>query len=215
MSKRHRFAHRAPISLAIIAGGLSRRMGRDKSFVELGGKALIEHVIERSRDLNQAETILITNKPADFQQLGLPMYADVMPDTGSLGGIYTALMQAQSCDVLVLACDMPFINTELLRFMIARMDADTDIVVPRVAGYPQGLHAIYKKTCIEPIREQLEAHRLKIICFYDRMRVRYLDKDDYAEFDSDCRSFTNLNTPAELELARKLFPHNMAESRRS
>ncbi len=215
MSTSHRSVTLAPISLAIIAGGQSRRMGQDKAFVELGGKALIEHVIERSHDLGQAETILITNKPADFQQLALPMYCDVMPDTGSLGGIYTALMQAQSRDVLVLACDMPFINTELLRYMIARMDADTDIVVPRVAGYPQGLHAIYKKTCIEPIREQLEAHRLKIIRFYDRMRVRYLDEKETSAFDPDGHSFTNLNTPAELELAQQQFAQDIAESRGS
>ena len=158
-------------------------MGRDKAFVDLGGKALIEHVIARSAKLGQAETILITNKPADYEHLALPMYADIMPDKGSLGGIYTALMKAKSEWVLVLACDMPFINTELLRFMIAQIDAEIDIVVPRVAGYPQGLHAIYKKTCIEPIREQLAANRLKIIRFYDRMRVRYLDEADYAEFD--------------------------------
>ena len=173
----------AMLSLAIIAGGQSRRMGRDKAFVDLGGKALIEHVIARSAKLGQAETILITNKPADYEHLALPMYADIMPDKGSLGGIYTALMKAKSEWVLVLACDMPFINTELLRFMIAQIDADIDIVVPRVAGYPQGLHAIYKKACIEPIRQQLAANRLKIIRFYDRMRVRYLDEADYAEFD--------------------------------
>ena len=212
MSTSHGSVTLAPFSLAIIAGGQSRRMGRDKAFVELGGKTLIEHVIKRSRDLGQAETILITNKSADYAHLGLPMYADVLPDKGSLGGIYTALMVAQSSDVLVLACDMPFINTELLRFMIAQMDAEADIVVPRVDGYPQGLHAIYKKSCIEPIREQLAAHRLKIIRFYDRMRVRYLDEDEYRAFDPDGQSFTNLNTPAELELAQKQFPHDMAES---
>ena len=200
------------LTLAIIAGGQSRRMGRDKAFVELGGKTLIEHVIKRSHDLGQAETILITNKPADYAHLGLPMYADVLPDKGSLGGIYTALMVAQSRDVLVLACDMPFIKPAVLRLMIAQMDADTDIIVPRVDGYPQGLHAIYKKSCIEPIREQLAAHRLKIIRFYDRMRVRYLDEDEYRAFDPDGQSFTNLNTPAELELAQKQFPHDMAES---
>ena len=83
-------------SLAIIAGGQSRRMGRDKAFVELGGKPLIEHVIQRSADLGQAETIIITNKPAQYAHLGLPMYRDVLPDKGSLGGIYTALVKAKA-----------------------------------------------------------------------------------------------------------------------
>lgn len=180
-------------------------MGRDKAFVELGGSTLIERVIQRSADLGQAETILITNKPADYAHLGLPMHRDALPDKGSLGGIYTALLRARSPAVVVLACDMPFVSADLLRFMLARLDADTDIVVPRVEGYPQALHAIYRKTCAEPIRAQLEANRLKIIRFYDQMRVRYLDEPEYAHLDVDGRSFANLNTPAELECARQLL----------
>ena len=194
-----------PFSLAIIAGGQSRRMGRDKAFVELGGKALIERVIEGSANLGQSETILITNKPAQYAHLGLPMFRDILADKGSLGGIYTALLKDANEFVLALACDMPFISTELLRFMIRQVSEDTDIVVPRVDGYPQGLHAIYKKTCIAPIAEQLAANRLKIIRFYDQMRVRYLDEADYAAFDPQGRSFANLNTPEELAEAERLL----------
>ena len=193
------------VSLAIIAGGKSSRMGRDKAFLELGGKTLIERVITASADLGQSETILITNKPDEYRHLGLEMHTDILPDKGSLGGIYTALAQAAHPAVLVLACDMPFIKTELLRFMIAQLDEATDIVVPRVEGYPQGMHAIYRKTCLPPIREQLQANRLKIIRFYGKMRVRYLDEADYAPYDAEGRSFTNLNTPAELEQARELI----------
>ena len=203
---------KAQFTVAIIAGGQSRRMGRDKAFVELGGKILIQHVIDRSANLGQAETILITNKPNDYRHQGLPMFNDALPDKGSLGGIYTALLQAQSPAVLVLACDMPFISTELLRHMVALIDETIDIVVPRVKGYPQGMHAIYRKTCIEPIAVQLTADRLKIIRFYDQMRVRYLDETDYAEFDPDGRCFANLNTPEELEQARIQFARETAES---
>ena len=180
-------------------------MGSDKAFVELGGSTLIERVIQRSADLRQAETILITNKPVDYAHLGLPMYHDLLPDKGSLGGIYTALVKAKSPAVLVLACDMPFISADLLRFMLAQLDSDTDIVAPRVDGYPQALHAIYRKTCIQPIRAQLEANQLKIIRFYGQMRIRYLDEAEYAGFDAEGCSFANLNTPAELEQARQLL----------
>ena len=100
---------------------------------------------------------------------------------------------------------MPFIRTELLRFMIAQLEQETDIVVPRVDGYPQGMHAIYRKACLAPIRAQLDENRLKIIRFYDQMRVTYLDEADYAPYDPQARSFTNLNTPAELERARLLI----------
>lgn len=192
-------------SLAIIAGGQSRRMGRDKAFVELGGKPLIEHVIGRSADLGQAETILITNKPAQYARLGLPMRRDILPNKGSLGGIFTALMNAKSPNVLVLACDMPFVNSSLLRYMIEQMDEAIDIVAPTVDGYPQGLHAIYKKTCIESIARQLAADRLKIIRFYGQMRVRYLDETDYAGFDPQGRAFANINTAEELANAEHLL----------
>lgn len=201
----HHSANRTSLSLAIIAGGQSRRMGRDKAFVELGGKSLIERVIERSANLGQSETILITNKPAQYAHLGLPMHRDILPDKGSLGGIYTALARANSPDVLALACDMPFVNSDLLGYMVDQIRHDVDIVVPRVEGYPQGLHAIYKKTCIAPIAVQLAANRLKIIRFYDQMRVRYLDETEYAPFDPQGRSFANLNTPEELAEAEVLL----------
>ena len=193
------------LSVAIIAGGKSARMGRDKAFVKLAGKPLIQHVIERSQNLGQTETILIANQPQRYRYLGLPVFSDVCPNKGSLGGIYTALTYAQSPHTLVIACDMPFIKTELLRFMIAQISDAIDIVVPRVGGYPQGLHAIYSQSCRQPIQEQLAANRLKVIRFYDRMRVRYLDEADYEPYDVDGRSFVNLNTPEELQQARKLI----------
>ena len=193
------------LSVAIIAGGKSARMGRDKAFVKLAGKPLIRHVIERSRNLGQTETILIANQPERYRHLGLLVFSDVCPNKGSLGGIYTALTYAQSPHTLVIACDMPFIKTELLRFMIAQISDAIDIVAPRVGGYPQGLHAIYSQSCRQPIQKQLAANRLKVIRFYDRMRVRYLDEADYEPYDADGRSFVNLNTPAELQQARKLI----------
>lgn len=192
-------------TVAIIAGGQSSRMGRDKAFLKLGGATLIERVMAASADLGQSETILIANQPDDYRHLGLPMYTDIYPGKGSLGGIYSALARATNPAALVLACDMPFIKTDLLRFMIAQFDKETDIVVPRVKGYPQGMLAIYRKTCLAPIRARLDDNRLKIIGFYSEMRVTYLDEADYAPYDPEGRSFTNLNTPAELERARRLI----------
>ena len=165
-------ADRDPLSLAIIAGGQSRRMRRDKAFVELGGKPLIERVIERSAELGQAETILITNSAADYAHLGLPMYGDIFPGKGSLGGIYTALTRASQSAVLVLACDMPFINPDLLRFMIAQLDEDTDIVAPRVDGVSARPCTPY--TARPASSRSVKNSRLtdlKIIGFYDRMNV--------------------------------------------
>ncbi|MCY4145055.1 MAG: molybdenum cofactor guanylyltransferase [Chloroflexi bacterium] len=190
-------------ALAIIAGGQSRRMGRDKAFAQLGGKTLIQRLLERTAGLGQAETLLITNNPAAYAHLQLPMHGDALPDKGALGGIYTALLRATCPVVLTLACDMPFVNGRLLRFMLSQLDAQTDVIAPRVAGYPQSLHAIYRKTCLPPIRERLLQGRLKNIGFYPAVRVRYLDEADYAAIDPQAQSFTNLNTPSELAQAQR------------
>ena len=152
--------------------------------------------------MGQRETIIIANQPGKYAPLGLPVYADIMPDKGSLGGIYSALRHARTEYILALACDMPCLSPGLLRYMVGLVDDATDIVAPRVQGYPQGLHAIYRKTCLTPIRQQLDANRLKIIRFYDQMRLRYIDEAEYAQFDAAGMSFENLNTPDDLALAR-------------
>lgn len=193
------------LTVAINAGGQSSRMGTDKSFVEILGQPLIEHIIERVSGLGQAETLLITNRPSEYAHLGLPMFGDVLPDKGSLGGIYTALYHSQNPYTLVIACDMPFLNPALLRHMISLCDGDNfDVIVPRVEGYPQGLHAIYSKKCLEPIRARLDADRLKVIGFYNDVRARYLDEAEYQPIDPDGLAFRNVNTPEELSESRQL-----------
>jgi molybdenum cofactor guanylyltransferase len=189
-------------TVAIIAGGKSVRMGTDKSFVPLLGKSMIEHVLERVADLGQSATIIITNQPEHYTHLGLPTHTDVLRDKGSLGGIYSALTYSATKHTLALACDMPFLNADLLRYMVALNAAHHggpyDVVVPRADGHPQGLHALYSRDCLEPIRARIDQDRLKVIGFYDQVRTRYLDPPEYARFDARGLSFHNVNTPEEL-----------------
>lgn len=195
------------LSVAISAGGKSSRMGTDKSFVLLAGKPLIEHAIARVSALGQAETFIVNNKPEAYAYLGLPMVGDVIPDKGSLGGIYTAIQHSQYDDILVIGCDMPFANVELLRYMIALRGASGgpfDVIVPRVENYPEGLHAIYTKACLAPIRERIAAERLNVIGFYPKVRVRYLDEAEYEPLDPKHLSFFNVNTPEELAEAEQI-----------
>ena len=195
----------AGLTVAVIAGGKSSRMGMDKSFTRILGRPLIEQLLDRVADLGQDETILITNHPAGYASLGLPTFTDVLPEKGSLGGIYTALYYSRQPYTLALACDMPFVNTALLRFMADLRQGDAyDVIVPRVDGYPEGLHAVYSKACLQPIRERLEADRLKVIGFYGQVRVRYLDEAEYQAFDPNKLSFFNVNTPQELAEAQRL-----------
>lgn len=188
------------VSVAIMAGGKSSRMGRDKSFVLVEGRPLIERIVEKVTGLGD-ELILVTNKPEEYAYLGLPMFGDIYPDQGSLGGIYTGLYYASYPHVLVVACDMPWLNRPLLEYMLS-LRGTADVVVPRWEEYPEPLHAVYSKDCLAAVEERLKAGKLKITGFYESVRVHYLDRATIAQFDPEGRSFANLNTPEELAAAQ-------------
>ena len=185
-----------PLSIAIQAGGKSSRMGTDKSFVPFLGRPLIEVVRERVEGLGD-ELMIVTNKPDAYAYLRLPMFGDDYPDTGPLGGIYTAVRHSRHEHTLVVACDMPWLNRPLLEYMIGLRET-ADVVVPRWEKFPEPLHAIYSKACLEPMREKLEAGMLKITAFYGRVSLRFVEREEIARFDPEGRSFVNVNTPDDL-----------------
>jgi molybdopterin-guanine dinucleotide biosynthesis protein A len=189
------------LSVAIMAGGRSSRMGQDKSFVPFEGRPMIETIIERLNGLGN-ELFIITNNPDDYTHLGLPLFSDVFPDHGSLGGIYTAVHHAAHPHTLIVACDMPWLNRPLLEYMISLKDT-ADIIVPRWNDFPEPLHAIYHKVCLPPIKANLRAKRLKIIRFYDNVSVRYVEPEEIKRFDGDGRSFANINTPQDLARGKR------------
>ena len=187
----------------ILAGGQSRRMGRDKAFLPFGRGLLIERVIEVIQQVT-AEVILITNSPEQYRRFGLPMFADVIPDAGSLGGIYTGLVSAKTPYSLCLACDMPFVKPDFLR-LLCDLAAEADVVIPRNADDFQPLCAVYAQVCRAPIRQKIEAGRLKITGFFDDVRVRVIDGELLARYDPHDVMFFNANTPEEYERARQML----------
>lgn len=193
-------------SAAIVAGGQSTRMGQDKAFMPLAGQPLIARILARLAQTAPAETLLIANRREPFAALHLPVYPDALPGNGSLGGIYTALQHSRNGLTLVVACDMPFLNPDVLRYLVglAGADADVDAVVPRSGARAHGLHAVYRRTCLEPMRAQLEAGKLSVMALLDRVRTRYVDDVELAEFDPLRLSFFNVNTPDELAEAERI-----------
>src|ERR671918_2054993 len=151
----------------ILAGGQSRRMGRDKALLPFGKGLLIERVIEVVQQVT-ADVILITNTPERYQRFGLPMFSDVIAEAGSLGGIYTGLVSAKTPYSLCLACDMPFVKPTFLRFL-CRTAAEADVVIPRNAEDFQPLCAVYSQVCRDPIRHKIEVGQLKITGFFDQV----------------------------------------------
>ena len=194
------------VSGVALAGGMSRRLGRNKAVEEIGGERLIERVINRLSEVT-SETVVVVAEESRAQALELPdgvrTAADIYPGHGSLGGIFTGLSAARGDYGIVVACDMPFLNTGLLQFMVD-LAPDFDVVVPRVDGRPEPLHAIYSKSCLEPIESRLKRQDLKIALFFEEVRVAYVDEDDIDLFDPERLSFFNVNTQEDLDKALAL-----------
>jgi molybdopterin-guanine dinucleotide biosynthesis protein A len=144
------------------------------------------------------DPIVVANEPR-FGVAGARLVADVRPGAASLGGIYSAIAAAGHERVVVVGCDMPFLSTRLLAHLVA-LSPDHDVVAPRVDGFPEPLHAVYSRACLAAIRPRVEAGRLKIVGFYEDVRVRYVDEPELKAIDPELRSFRNVNTP---ELVRE------------
>ncbi|MBN1310886.1 MAG: molybdenum cofactor guanylyltransferase [Anaerolineae bacterium] len=191
------------ISAAILAGGQSSRMGANKAFALVGGRSIIERVIERVASLTD-ELVIIANKPSEYVRLGLPVFTDLLPGKGPLGGLYTAITRTRAEHTLVVSCDQPFLNPELLRYLI-NLREGYDVVVPLSGDdYPQSMHAVYGKGCLEPIRRCIDAKELKAIGFLDKVLVRRVGSAEIERFDPDRLSFFNVNTPDDLKQAERL-----------
>jgi molybdopterin-guanine dinucleotide biosynthesis protein A len=191
------------VTVAILAGGRSSRMGTDKAFVRVLGRPLIEDVLAQLDGVG-TETIIITNRQDDYRYLGVPLFADVLPDKGALGGLYTALHAASRPHVLCVACDMPFVVRPLLDHLLALIP-EGDAIVPRLAGEAEPFRAVYaREACLGPIRAALDAGRMRVISFFPEVRVRWVEEAEIDRYDSKRLSFFNVNTPADLEEARRL-----------
>ncbi len=185
---------------AVLAGGLSTRMGTNKALLEVGGVRLIDGAVATLRGI-LPEILIIANDPEPYAGLGLPILPDLVPGKGALGGIYTAVTAAGHPHAFCLACDMPFANPALIRYL-AGLAEGHDVVVPRTTEGVQPLHAVYGKACLPAMRRQIEVDRLKIDRLYDLVRVRYVDEAEMRPYDPDLLSFWNLNTREELALAQ-------------
>lgn len=186
-----------PFSAAILAGGQSRRMGQDKSFILLNGISLIQKVVTAIQPLN-CPCCIIANTEERYLHFGLPIHPDEWPGGGSLGGIYTALVRAPAHRTLVVACDMPFLNPALLLY-VCNIAPAADAVVPIAFQRPQGLHAVYSKRCIPIIHQQLQSGNFRINDLFDHLNVHYIAEEEVKKLDPDLYSFLNLNTPNDLQ----------------
>lgn len=191
------------ITGVVQAGGRSTRMGgRPKALLELGGRRLIERVLAALAPAVD-DLLIVTNTPELYAYLGLPMVPDAYPEGGSLGGIYTGLRAAPGEVAFTVACDMPFLRTDVVRLVVERAGL-ADVVIPRVGGQLETLHAAYGKACLGPMEARLRAGRLKIVEFFAEVHVLEIPEAEVARLADPALVFMNVNTPEEFERARVL-----------
>ena len=195
------------LTVAILAGGKSSRMGRNKALLHIGEQALITRVIQASKPLLPSELLIVTNTPADYEHLGYRIATDTIKEQGAIGGIVSALHYSQTDAVLVLACDLPFVRTNLLKLLVHEFDqGHYQAVIPTVAGYPQGILAVYHRKCLPYFESAIQNDQRKLKTIFGRLEhVMYIDESQWQTADPQGLSFNNVNTPDDLKLARKLW----------
>jgi molybdopterin-guanine dinucleotide biosynthesis protein A len=189
----------------LLAGGKSRRMGKDKRFLLIGERSLFERSFGVLRSLFQNVLVVIAQDSPPLKA-DVPVLHDLVPDCGSIGGLYTGLRQALTEHVFLVACDMPFLNPEVIRYMV-RLKSDVDIVIPRLENGLQPTHALYSRRCLPVVEEMVRSRRVKIqdIVSHPSLHVRLITESELFEIDPEGRSFLNVNTPSDLESARKAY----------
>lgn len=178
-------------------------MGRSKALESICGKSLIQRVIERLKPIG-SQIIVVTSE--DYFDLavdpGAETRVDIYPGKGPLGGIYTGLVASESLASLVVACDMPFLNIELIRYMI-RLSPGFDAIVPRLERV-EPLHAVYSKSLLDAMRSCIEHNQLGVSRFLNTVHTRYVEQAECRRFDPQLLSFFNINSQEDLDHAINL-----------
>ena len=187
----------------ILAGGASRRMGRNKALLTLGGRPLIQRVVDALQAVSD-EVLIIANQPDPYRFLHLPIIPDIQPGYGPLMGLYSGLQAARGELALLVAVDMPFLAPEFLRFLLAQaQEHDADVVIPEAEGRLHPLCAVYRRaTCLPAVEASIARGQRRLIAFHPQVRVRRIPESTLRTFSPDLRVLMNVNTPEELEQAR-------------
>jgi molybdopterin-guanine dinucleotide biosynthesis protein A len=175
-------------------------MGANKALLEFGGEPLIGRVARQFTAWFE-QVVVVTNTPDQYAFLGLPMVGDRIPGLGPLGGLEAGLTASRFEQAFFAACDMPFLHEGLIRFLLAQAP-EYDIVVPRVGGEYEPMHAVYARSCLPVITANLDDRRLKLLRVFDAVRVRTVESAEIAPFGAPERLFFNCNTPDDLAKAR-------------
>ena len=186
----------AGCSLVVLAGGRSRRMGRDKALLPAGEETVVDRIIDRLAPL--VDDIIVAGRSSFPGRPEIRFVEDRYPNAGPLAGIHAGLRAAAGRHAWVVGCDLPDVDPALGPLMLSAIHG-ADAVVPRIAGEPQGVCALYDVRLVELIESLLEAEQRSVAGLLAACSVRYLDEAELRSVDPELGSFRNLNTPADYE----------------
>ena len=189
----------------ILAGGSSSRMGQDKSQLKLAGMTMIEIIVQKLGKVFE-EVIVVGEREEQFSSLPVIFTRDIIvkPVKNSLTGVHAGLSKSSSDYSFVVACDMPFLNLNLIQYLSEYPVKDYDLVVPLVKDCHQSLHAVYSKRCVDFIADHLNKDYYRIGYFITQINTKYIPQQEIEKYDPDFLSFLNINTREEYERALKL-----------
>lgn len=188
----------------ILAGGKNSRIGTEKAFLEAQeGQLLIDNILYHFRRIFP-DIIIVTNNPKAYLKFKVKVAEDLIKDKGPLGGIFSGLCFSNNELNFVVACDMPFINSDLIRYILKK-PKEYDVVVPKIRGKAESLFARYSKTALPTIFSNLMKSQLKIQEVLKKLNVLKIDLEEIERFDPEGLSFFNINTKEDFEKARTLF----------
>jgi len=178
-------------------------MGENKAFIDVGGVPLFERVYRVFKEIF-TEIIVVANDAGLFEGYEARLQKDILLNKGPLGGLYTGLFYSSNYHAFCTACDMPFLNPRLIKYMVEER-GEYDVIVPKTPDGLHPLHAIYSKKCLSPMKQLLDRDDLRILNFFHRVRVRYIDETEIRKLDPHMRSFINVNTEEEMEAVRGIL----------
>ena len=189
----------------LLAGGKSRRMGEDKRSLVVGEQTILERGLAVLSSIFQ-EVLVVIAQDSPLLGVDARVVRDLVPDCGSLGGLYTGLMQATTPSIFLVACDMPFLDPVVIAQFTSRR-ATADIVMAKLGARLHPMHALYGKGCLPVMEQMILARQFKIqeMVSQASLRVQYVTEAELLTIDPSWRSFYNVNTQADLEVARSLL----------
>jgi molybdopterin-guanine dinucleotide biosynthesis protein A len=189
---------------AVLIGGQSRRMGRNKATLRIGVRTVLERVVLALRPLVQNLCLIgASSAPLPETLSHMAVEPDRIPGLGPLSGIHTALLGAES-PVVVVACDLPFVTTDFLSGLAERLEPNFDAVVPEASRGPVAVCAVYRPRCLPELEARISSRALSAGAFARALRTRWVRTDELSQMDPSGRCLTNLNTPEDYEAALAL-----------